>query len=122
MKFIRFYVVASLVLGVLQIADGIVLVSYGTIAISNIFSLLEAIWVVVSMIALWFFIKSKFPIFIPTTYILYNVAGWGYGAYLFSQLQNSDQIIDVPLWFKIAGICFGIYFACVNFILYKRKL
>lgn len=117
MKYFKFYFVTSIIVGILQIIDGVILVSSSDIGVINIVvSLFEMLWVIFSIIAI---IKVKKSKYVPLTYIAYNLLGWCYGAYLSFNSQNTEQLI-LPLWFAIFGLCFGCYFATASYLALKQ--
>jgi hypothetical protein len=118
MKHIRYYLIASVAVGLFQIIDGLTLSFLGKGILNNAFALIEFIWVLVSIWAVIKFIKVKLLFIVPLTYVIYNVFGWCYGAFLVIKTKNLNEV-NVPLWFAIFGACFGVYFALMNYRLYR---
>ncbi len=117
MKYFKFYFVTSIIVGILQIIDGVILASSSDIGVINIaVALLEMLWVIFSIIAIIKVNKSKY---VPITYVAYNLLGWCYGAYLSFHALNTEQSI-MPLWFAVFGLCFGCYFATVSYLALKQ--
>ena len=58
MKNIRYYIIVSIVIGLLQIIDGLILSILGKGIFNYIFSFVEFIWVLVSIWAVIKFIKN----------------------------------------------------------------
>ena len=118
MKFIRFYFLNSISIGILQIVDGALLTSSSGLGIfSAIFSLLEILWIPVSIIAIY---KVTFSKYIPISYTVYNILGWMYGSYLYQQTSN-PELFTIPLWVALFGLCFGVYFTVCSIITVKRQ-
>lgn len=116
MTYFKFYFFVSAVVGVLQIIDGIVLVSSSNVgSISLIFSLFEMLWVAFSVVATF---KVKVMKYVPISYVVYNFSGWVYGAYLAAN-SSSPEMISVPMWFAIFGLCFGAYFLISSILAIK---
>lgn len=117
MNFLKFYLFTSIIVGLLQVVDGLILVSNSNIGTFNtVFALFEMLWVPVSFIAIFKLSVSKY---LPITYLVYNILGWLYGSLL---LNNSlgPKLDSIPLWFAVFGICFGIYFAMFSFVSLKQ--
>jgi hypothetical protein len=117
MSYFKFYFYISTVIGALQVIDGIILVSSSDIeTISLVFSLLEMLWVLFSVIAIF---KVKKPKYIPISFVAYNLGGWLYGGYMVANAPT-PELLTVPLWFSIFGLCFGIYFSISSFLAIKN--
>ncbi len=128
MSFIRFYILSSIALGIVEILDGVILITRGMTHFNVYISRIEAIWVIVSFLAIWVFKKEKLPIFIPITFILYNILGWAYGAYfVYTMVYSSYEppsppSPEFPLWVKLINCFFGIFFFVVNAKIWVSKM
>ena len=117
MTYFKFYFFVSTIIGILQIVDGVILISSSDIgAISLVLSLLEMLWVLYSVVAI---LKVRISKYVPITYVAYNVAGWAYGGYL-AMNSPDPELFTVPLWFAVFGLCFGIYFSASSFLSLKQ--
>ena len=117
MSYFKFYYYLSVLIGVLQVIDGIVLASSSNIgAINLVFSLLEMLWVLFSVVAIF---KVKVMKYVPVSYVVYNVAGWVYGGYLAATSENPETM-SIPTWFAIFGLCFGLYFLTASILAIKH--
>jgi len=117
MSYFKFYFYFSAIIGALQVIDGIVLVSSSNIgAINLIFSLLEMLWVLFSVVAIF---KVQIMKYVPISYVAYNVLGWVYGVYLAAN-SESPETLSVPTWFAIFGLCFGVYFIISSILAIKH--
>ncbi len=117
MQFIQFYVYASVIIGLLQIVDGIVLLKCDNRKLIILFSIIESLWIAPSIIAISALWKSGFASYVPSSYIIYMSAGYTYGMYLVCAIRSAGAPVSVtntPHWAKLAGCVFGAYFAIVN--------
>ena len=119
MKFVKFYILVSLVVGIMQFIEGGLLFLNGISPITIITTLIEFLWVLVTIVALFKFSKHNVPKFMPASFIIYNVLGWSYGAYLASTIENIKEF-SPPQWVFITGVLFGIYFAAFSARLYAK--
>ncbi len=121
MKFAKFYIVGSIVIGFLQVLDGLTLMLGGKLtSFSTVVSVLEFLWVPLSIWAAIVFSKISLPKFPAISYILYNIAGWSLSLYLFMPEIKSGTEPKIPLEYALAGACFGAYFLTVNFLHFKN--
>lgn len=111
------YFIASILIGFLQIIDGLVLALNGKPeSFSLLFSSLEFVWVPISIVAV--FQVSRFR-YLPVSYVVYNVLGWIYGYYL---VKTSDGgPFSIPSWFAVFGLCFGVYFSTASFLVLRSS-
>ena len=87
MLYHKLYFLVSIVIGVFQIIDGVLLVSLSDIgSFSLVFSISGMLWVIFSIVAIF---KVKYSRHVPITYTAYNVFGWAYGVYL---AMNSQMV------------------------------
>lgn len=109
MNAIRLYALWSMVIGALQVIDGILLILQASPLFSSIFSLVELAWVLVSIWALLSCGKAGLPRWAPVAYIAYNVSGWLLGIILI--ITNSRHAsAGVPSWYALFGAFFGAWF------------
>ena len=119
MKFIKFYIIASIAIGIMQLLEGTAFVLEIINPTEVIASLIELSWVFVTIVAIFRFSKNNIPKLVPITFLLYNVLGWSYGIYLVSTVENVEEF-NLPKWALFSGIVFGIYFATFNYKLYRK--
>ncbi len=125
MKLIKTYLLLASLIGFLQILDGIILYSQSGKAIffNHIVSMVEAIWILISIISIALFRRNKLSVLSPVSLIVYEVLGWCAGAVIVLKAANQNislEVLPIPLWAAVAGIIFGAYYIVVNACLYKE--
>ena len=111
------YFIASILIGFLQVVDGLMLAFKGTPeSFSLLFSLLEFVWVPISILAIFQVSRSRY---LPVSYVVYNVLGWIYGYYLVATSDGGP--FSIPSWFAVFGFCFGVYFSTASFLVLRSS-
>lgn len=113
MKFARIFFQIALIIGLLEIVDGVLLiVDKGNVNWFNVMvSVFELYWIPVCGLAVVIFRKHKISMISPVSYLLYQTIGWT-AASLLSNQENETTIL--PLWIGIVGAAFGLYYLVVN--------
>jgi len=119
MNTIKHYITMAIVLGALQVIDGVLHLTSTAQDIRISFSLLEAIWVAVSMAAIILFKKHSISILIPTAYIAYNLAALTYAGYLMTTLPLSESFV-MPKAFAFIAIAFGLFYCTSSSRFYHK--
>jgi len=119
MKFIKFYILVSLAVGIMQFIEGGLLFLNGISPITIITTLVEFLWVLVTIVAIFKFSKHNVSKIMPASFIIYNVLGWSYGAYLVSTVENIEEFNPAQSLYLI-GVVFGIFFAVFSAYLYTK--
>ena len=107
------YLLASVLVGVAQVADAVVLVKHkGRLGVlTTVFSIGEYIWAAVSFFV-WRAAEESIPHWLPVSFIAYVAAFFVAGLLLGAQIRGKEMSIPTHLF--VAGGVFGVYFAAVS--------
>jgi len=111
----KFYVLGSIVIGIMQTVDGaLLLLNRGQIIWINLLvAFFEFFWMPLCVIMVYVFGRAKISMLSPLSFVIYNLAGWIIGALTFIPNDSPGPVI-IPGWAGAAGTIFGIYYFVVN--------
>lgn len=113
MRFVKFYTAMAIVVGCLEVVDGVKLSLTTFTAANETIALVEMIWILVSIYAVIVFWDRDLSIMLPAAYLLYHgtVIGWGVANGYHQQKVRFDEI---PSWVAISGAVFGLFYAAAG--------
>lgn len=118
MKYIKLYIVSSMILGITQIIDGVILIlNKGYLDLFNLVILgIENIWILLTIAALIMFVKNKISVISPVSYMFYYAVAMAY-AFTVPMTDNSlsPEIYSIPIWLCAFEIVFGVIFSIINY-------
>ena len=119
MKVAKLYIILAIVIGVLQVIDGLILILSGGVPVTfnYIEAMFELIWLPLSVTAIFVFRRVRLNPLSPYSYVVYNLVGW-----IISIWVAPPGIADttIPIGYAIAGTLFGIYYIIINDRLYRK--
>lgn len=114
------YLTGAIVIGFMQIIDGLLALSGYRSSLATAFSLLEMLWLLVSLIYVLAFQKQLIKPLIPMMYIGYYIFSWLYGSYLLSQ-KSTGELLTLPAWFMALATGFGLSYCVLAYLFYKKS-
>ncbi len=114
----------SIVIGLLQVIDGVFQLNGIQSDFSIAFSILELLWFLIILIVLYINRADKWMSLFKISalsFIFYYVTGVLYGSYLLVQMQNNESFL-LPTSYILFTAIFGLYYVVLNFRIYRFKI
>lgn len=114
MKAASIYVSGAIVVGILEIIDGVLLIlNHGLINDFNLtVTLVELAWFFVSTPFIFVFHRLKLSMLSPILFVAYIMVGLTIASV--SNSSQSADVLAVPVGYAIAGTLFGIFYVIIN--------
>lgn len=116
----KHYLTGAMVIGFMEVIDGLFALSGFRGDIATAFSLVELLWFLMSLLYLLAFQKQGMPLLIPSIYIIYTIFSWLYGSYRVTQISTGDAL-QLPEWFMFLATGFGFSYCMSAFYFYKKS-
>ncbi len=113
MNLIKFYFRTAVIIGLLEVIDGILLVvNNGKIIWFNLLvSVIELYWIPVALLMVFIARRNRLIIISPLSYVLYHVLG----IFITNLLPMPEGATNtVPFWLGVVGTIFGSYYLSLN--------
>ncbi|MDX1812816.1 MAG: hypothetical protein R3240_12745 [Gammaproteobacteria bacterium] len=108
------YLSGAMVIGFLQIIDGVLGINNFRSSITTAFSLLELCWFIYSLIMTLNFRRLQLKILSPLMFVLYYFFSWLYGSYIL-YTQPMGEHFQLPDWFPWLASAFGASYLFVSY-------
>ena len=115
------YVYAGIVIGFLQILDGISFAFNWNSNLNTAYSWLELMWFLFSIIVLVMLSRDRLPIQAPLIYVSYILLNVAMATLVFEPAESAPGY-TIPGWFTLITICCGLAFIYSLAILFQRHL
>jgi len=115
----KIYHSGAIVIGCLQVIDGILAWQAVQINIATAFSLLELIWFFVSILYFTAFWQRQLSTQVPSCYLIYYFSSWLYGSYLLVNTPDTMSL-TLPTGYIIIAIMFGIFYSILGYRHYQK--
>ena len=115
MRYVRFYMAGSVLIGVTMVSEAISLLLLGPLLLLNqIVAAAEYIWLFLSIAAIIVFIREEVSIKVPLSFVLYTVLSIAYGMYML--FTGADLYREIsPVSVALYG-AFALFFTVVSFL------
>jgi len=112
----KIYLSGAIVIGCLQVIDGLLAWQAVQTNMAIAFSLLELVWFFVSILYFTVFWQRQLSNQVPGCYLIYYLGSWLYGNYL---LASTASLI-LPTGYIIIAIIFGIFYSTLGYRHYQK--
>lgn len=118
----EFYLFASILIGLVSTYDGYMLCKAKGQVIRNkivvLTSSIEFLWALLTFYVLFSVNFSSIEILVPVLFAAHNVIGWIYSFVFYPISKNTTPLealdIQIPRWYTVFGLCFGIVFTVTS--------
>ncbi len=113
----RFYLSGGMIMGGAIALDAALIFNQHTSILNQIFSIVELFWFFYMLYIAYHLSKTKRPLLVPLSYIIYYTVGFFLGSYW---LAKNANLMHLPDWYVVFALLFGLYYFFINRKMYQR--
>ena len=122
----EFYLFTCIFIGLVSMYDGYMLYKAKGQVIRNkivvLTSCVEFLWSLLTFYVLFTVNFSSIEILVPVLFAAHNVIGWIYSLVFYPIPENATPLelldIQIPRWYTVFGLCFGIVFTVTSSVVF----